>query len=62
MTNNEINLEVAVKALKAEKLNGFESEFVKSIEDYDKYDLKTLSRKQYDVLQSIYKKYRYQVS
>lgn len=60
MTNGEINLEVAVKALEAGKLNSFEAQFVESIKDYDKHDLKKLSRKQYDVLQSIYKKFHYQ--
>jgi hypothetical protein len=60
MTNCEINLSVAIKALDAGKLNYFESNFVKSIKDYDKYDLKKLTRKQYDVLQSIYKKFHYQ--
>lgn len=60
MTNGEINLEIAVKALEAGKLNSFETTFVESIRDYDKHDLKNLSRKQYDVLQSIYKKFHYQ--
>jgi hypothetical protein len=60
MTNGEINLDIAIKALEAGKLNSFESSFVESIKDYDKYDLKNLSRKQYDVLQSIYKKFHYQ--
>jgi len=57
MTNAEINLEVAIKALEAGKLNSFETQFVESIKDYDKHDLKKLSRKQYDVMQSIYKKF-----
>ena len=60
MTNGEINLEIAIKALEAGKLNAFEAEFVESIKDYDKYDLKKLSKKQYSVLQSIYKKFHYQ--
>jgi hypothetical protein len=56
MTNNEISLEFAVKALESGKLNSFETKFVESIKDYDKNDLKKLSRKQYDILQSISKK------
>lgn len=56
MTNNEISLEFAVKALESGKLNPFETKFVESIKDYDKNDLKKLSRKQYDVLQNISKK------
>lgn len=60
MTNTEINLDVAVKALEAGKLNDFEAKFVESIKDYDKHDLKKLNKKQYDVLQSIYKKFHYQ--
>jgi len=57
MTNAEINLKVAIKALEAGKLNSFETQFVESIKDYDKHDLKKLSSKQYDVMQSIYKKF-----
>ena len=60
MTNGEINLDIAIKALNAGKLNDFEAKFVESIKDYDKYDLKKLSKRQYDVLQSIYKKFHYQ--
>lgn len=60
MTNGEINLEIAVKALEAGKLNNFETQFVESIKDYDKHDLKNLSKKQYAVLQDIYKKFHYQ--
>jgi hypothetical protein len=54
MTNSEINLDVAVKALNAGKLNSFEISFVKSIKDYNKHDLKKLSKRQYDVLRAIY--------
>ena len=60
MTNGEINLNIAIKALNAGKLDEFETQFVESIKDYDKYDLKKLSKRQYDVLQSIYKKFHYQ--
>jgi hypothetical protein len=60
MTNGEINLQIAKKALEAGKLNDFESKFVESVKDYDKYDLKKLSKKQYDILQNIYKKFHYQ--
>jgi hypothetical protein len=49
MTNGEINLQIAKKALEAGKLNDFESKFVESVKDCDKYDLKKLSKKQYDI-------------
>jgi hypothetical protein len=61
MTNAEINLDVAVKALKANKLTGSAKDFVESIQDYDKHDLKKLSKKQYQFLNSIYSQFRYQV-
>ena len=53
MTNVEINLECAVKALEAGKLNNFESNFVNSIKDYSKKELKTLSSKQFLLLREI---------
>lgn len=57
MTNAEINLEVAVKALNENKLTGAAKNFVESIKDYDKYDLKNLSPKQYKFLADIYRHY-----
>jgi hypothetical protein len=57
MTNAEINLEVAVKALTDGKLKGSAKQFIESIKDYDKYDLRKLSKKQYQFLNDIYKQH-----
>lgn len=57
MTNAEINLEVAVKALNENKLSASAKSFIESIKDYDKHDLRKLSKKQYQFLNDIYKKY-----
>jgi hypothetical protein len=58
MTNAEINLSVAKKALEEGKLKGSSKSFVESIQDYDKYDLKRLSKKQYRWLNEIYRQHK----
>ena len=55
MTNAEINLEVAVKALEEGKLKGTAQSFIEDIKDYNKYQLKKLTKKQYLFLNDIYK-------
>ena len=55
MTNAEINLETAVKALNEGKLKGSAQSFIESIKDYNKYQLKKLTKKQYSFLNDIYK-------
>jgi hypothetical protein len=55
MTNVEMNLEVAVKALKEGKLKGSAVSFIEDIKDFDKKQLKKLSSKQYHFLNDIYK-------
>lgn len=55
MTNAEINLQVAVKALNEGKLKDSAKDFIEDIKDYDKYDLKRLTKKQYQFLNDIYK-------
>lgn len=57
MTNAEINLEVAVKALNDGKLIGSAQSFIESIKDYDKKDLRRLTKKQYQFLNDIYKQH-----
>ena len=57
MTNAEINLQVAVKALEEGKLKGSARDFIESIKDYDKKELKNLSAAQYKFLASIYKQH-----
>lgn len=57
MTNAEINLNVAVKALEQNLLNSFEEQFVESIKHYTKKDLRGLSSRQYSVLNDICEKY-----
>lgn len=57
MTNAEINLGVAVKALEEGKLKGAAKSFIFSIKDYNKKDLKGLTGKQYQFLNSIYKQF-----
>ena len=54
MTNAEINLEVAVKALEDGKLKGSAKDFIEDIKDFSKKDLRGLSKKQYQFLNSIY--------
>jgi hypothetical protein len=50
MTNSEINQSEAIKAMESGKLTSYESDFVESIRNYSKKDLKNLSTKQYDLL------------
>jgi hypothetical protein len=57
MTNGEINLEVAVKALEKGMLKGSDRMFIESIKDFNKYQLKKLTGKQYKFLVSICRKY-----
>lgn len=61
MTNIEIDLQVAVKALEAGLLKGSSKSFIEDIKDYDKYDLKKMSKKQYLFLNSIYRAFKYRV-
>lgn len=58
MTNAEINLDVAVKALKAGLLKGSAADFISDIQDYDKHDLRGLTPKQYKFLNSIYQQFK----
>ena len=58
MTNAEINLEIAVKALEKGKLKGSSQSFIEDIKDYNKHDLKKLTKKQYSFLNDIYKQNR----
>ena len=58
MTNAEINLEVAIKALEAGLLNGSAESFISDIKDFDKHDLKRLTSKQYHFLNDIYKRFK----
>ena len=53
MTNVEINLKYAVAALEAGRLNAYEAEFIESIRDCTKKELKNLSSKQYKLLREI---------
>ena len=53
MTNSEINLNCALKALKEGRLTAYEAEFVNSIKDYTKKELRNLSSKQYKLLREI---------
>ena len=53
MTNVEINLSNALEALEAGRLTAYEAEFVESIRDYTKKELKNLSSKQYKLLREI---------
>lgn len=62
MTNAEINLEVAIKALNAGMLAGSSKSFIEDIKDYDKHDLKKLTKKQYQFLNSIYKQCKEKVN
>lgn len=51
MTNAEAKLRDAVDAMQAGKLSSYEKSFVEEIKDYDKKQLKTLSSKQYKLLE-----------
>lgn len=53
MTNAEIRLKAAVKALENGNLNEKESAFIEDIRDYDKKQLRGLSPKQYKWLEDI---------
>jgi hypothetical protein len=53
MTNAEIRLKAAVKALENGNLNEKESAFIEDIRDYDKKQLRGLSLKQYKWLEDI---------
>ena len=57
MTNAEINLEVAKKALGEGKLKGAAHSFITDIQDYDKHELKRLTKKQYSFLNDIYRQH-----
>ena len=53
MTNAEINLALATKLYNANMLKGASDDFIASILDYDKKDLKRLSHKQYKWLNDL---------
>ena len=53
MTNVEISLNYALKALEAGRLTAYEADFLESIKDYTKKELRNLSSKQYKLLQEI---------
>lgn len=53
MTNVEIDLSCALKALEAGRLTSYEAEFIEAIRDYTKKELKKLSSKQYKLLREI---------
>lgn len=53
MTNVEINLSCAIAALEAGRLSAYEAEFIQSIRDSSKKELKSLSSKQYKMLRDI---------
>lgn len=53
MTNLEILKKQAVENLNAVKLTGYEAEFVETIKDYSKKQLRNLSTKQYSLLREI---------
>lgn len=55
MTNAEINLNIAVQALKDGKLKGAAASFIEDIKDYDKRDLKRLTKNQYKFLNDTYR-------
>ena len=57
MTNIEIRLDIAIKALNAGKLSDSSELFIKTIKKYNKKKLKTLTPKQYEFLDDIYNKY-----
>lgn len=58
LTNIEITLAIAVKAMYARLLTENEGKFIRSIQDYDKKQLNNLTEKQYKWLHAIYTKYR----
>lgn len=53
MTNSQINLDIAVKALEAGKLTGTAKSFIEDIQDYSKKQLNNLTSKQYKFLRDI---------
>jgi hypothetical protein len=53
MTNAESYLQTAIEALENGNLDSKSAEFVKSIKDYSKKQLKGLSSKQFDWLRNI---------
>jgi hypothetical protein len=57
MTNAQINLAIAVKALEEGKLKGSAKSFIEDIKDYDNKDLSKLTKKQYKFLNDIYKQH-----
>lgn len=60
MTNAEINLQIAVKALDEDKLTGSARNFIQQIRNYDKADLKRLTPAQYKFLKDIVKRIEHQ--
>ena len=53
MTNVEIYLESAIEKLENGQLTSWEADFVESIRDYTKKELRGLSSKQFKTLRSI---------
>lgn len=53
MTNAEINLRYAIKALEEGRLNDREAVFIEEIRDYDKRRLRGLTSRQYAWLAAI---------
>lgn len=53
MTNAQITLANAIKALEAGKLNSSESSFIEEIRGYSKKELANLTKKQYEWLRII---------
>lgn len=58
MTNAEINLQIAIKALESGKLKGSAQSFIEDIKGFDKKDLRNLTKKQYQFLNDIYKQHK----
>lgn len=56
MTNAEIKQHCAIVALEQGKLTNWEKNFVESIRNYSKKQLRSLSSKQYDALTKIAEK------
>lgn len=57
MTNAESYLNEAIEALEAGKLSSYEENFIESIKDYSKKQLRDLSSKQFLLLRDISRKY-----
>jgi hypothetical protein len=57
MTNSEYDLQVALKALEENKLKDRAKTFIEDIKDYDKDALNLLTRKQYQFLHAISRKF-----